>query len=46
VESHTPQRAGAAPGGGGGMKARIFRMALALANLGILVAAAGAGNKW
>ena len=28
------------------MKGRLFRLALAVANLGILVAVSGAGNKW
>jgi hypothetical protein len=28
------------------MKGRLFRLGLVLANLGILVAASGAGNKW
>jgi hypothetical protein len=29
-----------------GMKGRLFRLSLAIANLGILVAVSGAGFKW
>ncbi len=28
------------------LKGRLFRLGLAIANLGILVAVSGAGNKW
>jgi hypothetical protein len=32
--------------GGGGMKARVYRLGLALCALGLLVAVMGAGKKW